>query len=124
MIDVGGGLCQTAGLYEGHLIPSTVNNMHLGGFDLDNYMMSFHQSPGHYALTSTSDRQIAANIKEQHCYVAQDYEKEHESGRRCEESLDIGLLLHLNYGVVQSPRGAIPAVPDQQLLPRSPPICI
>ncbi|XP_070259735.1 actin-related protein T3 [Myotis yumanensis] len=71
----GAGVTQCVPIFEGYCLPHGVQQLHLGGFDLTNYLMSLLKDHG-IILLSATDRRIVTEIKETSCYVAMNYEEE------------------------------------------------
>ena len=75
VIDSGDGVSHTVPVFEGFSLPHAVEKMEIAGRVLTNYLQKLLLEAGH-SFTSASELQIVREIKEELCYVAQDYEAE------------------------------------------------
>ena len=72
----GDGVTMTVPVYEGHSLPHTiVKGSQISGRDITDSMMSLLSQRG-YSFTTTADREIVREIKEQFSYIAEDYDQE------------------------------------------------
>ncbi|CAJ1401494.1 unnamed protein product [Effrenium voratum] len=84
--DSGDGVTHVVPIYEGFLIPHAVGRVNFAGRDLTEYLMKLVQAAG-TSLSTTAEREIARVVKEQCCYVAENFEdemKKAESSGACE----------------------------------------
>ncbi|CAK8995739.1 unnamed protein product [Durusdinium trenchii] len=73
--DSGDGVTHVVPVYEGFLVPHAVGRVHLAGRELTEYVMKLVAEAG-TALSTSAEREIARDIKEKCCYVAENYEAE------------------------------------------------
>merc|ERR1711981_1534584 len=76
--DSGDGVTHTVPVFEGFSLPHAVEKMEIAGRVLTNYLQKLLLEAGH-SFTSAAEIEIVRQIKEELCYVAQNYEEEHET---------------------------------------------
>lgn len=85
VVDSGDGVSHTIPVYEGYMIKHAVNKMSIAGRQLTEFMQKLMIEQGE-EMTSASEFQIVRDIKEEHCYVALDYEAEMEQAQKSSEN--------------------------------------
>lgn len=75
VVESGDGVTNVVPIWYAYTPVSAVFRQNLGGHDVTDYLMKLMISRG-YMFTTSSDREIARDIKEKLSYVALDYEKE------------------------------------------------
>ena len=75
VLDIGDGVCQTVGIYEGHCTFHSVRRQNLSGQDITQYLAELLKSKG-YSFETSIEKDIVRDIKEKQSYIALNYDEE------------------------------------------------
>jgi actin len=87
IMDLGEGVCQTASIVEGYQAPLSPQRLKLGGRDLDVYLAGLLNERGH-TLRTFSEREWVRHMKEEHAYVALDFDAEMQRARSAPHEIE------------------------------------
>ena len=74
VVDCGEGAAHTVPIHEGYAISHAVEEVHMAGFDLTQYLQQLLAKKGHSELLGTGAAEFVQQIKERNCQVAVDYD--------------------------------------------------
>ena len=77
VVDIGDGITKVVPISEGYVITPAIRILDLAGQDITIFLQKILREAG-YRLNSPSEKRILLNIKEDLCYVAQNFEQEKE----------------------------------------------
>jgi actin-related protein len=95
VVDSGDGVTHTVPVYEGFALPHAIQRLDLAGRDLSEYFCKVLFDSG-YNMGSSSEKDIVRQMKEEHCYVAQDIDAELKKAQ--EQPLEIEKIYELPDG--------------------------
>merc|ERR1712226_911955 len=84
VVDAGDGVSHTVPVFEGFSLPHAVERMEIAGRVLTNYLQRLLVEAGN-TFDSASGLQIVRDIKEECCYVAQNWDEEIEAAKKGSE---------------------------------------
>ena len=84
VVDSGDGVTHTIPVYEGYMLKHAIRKMTIAGRMLTEYMQKLMLECGE-EMTSASEFQLVREIKEEHCYVAQEYDSEMDQATKSSE---------------------------------------
>ena len=75
VLDIGEGITKTLPIANGYTYPSAIKRQDIAGYDLTKYLIKLQKRKG-YSYTSSAELEIARDVKEKLCYVADDIDTE------------------------------------------------
>jgi len=75
IVDIGHGSTHHVPIFEGYAFAHSILKTPLGGKDLNDYLMKILLEKG-INLSSNTEKELVKSIKERHCYVSMDFDKE------------------------------------------------
>lgn len=87
VVDAGDGLTSIVAVYAGMSVSHSSAQIELGGSDLTNFLINTLSHQGH-SFNTLIDRDKVQAAKEEHCYVAMDYEQEVERFKASPKSFE------------------------------------
>lgn len=75
-VECGGDRTDVTGVFEGYTLPNSIRNRHYNGNMVTDFLMKVLGEKG-YSFTTVAEREIIRDMKEKLCYVALDFEEEH-----------------------------------------------
>merc|ERR1712039_598374 len=76
VVDSGDGVSHTVPVFEGFSIPHAVEKMEIAGRVLTEWLQKLLVNHAAENFTSSAEKEIVKNIKEELCYVAQNFDEE------------------------------------------------
>mmetsp|Transcript_67017 Transcript_67017/g.143346 ORF Transcript_67017/g.143346 Transcript_67017/m.143346 type:complete len:386 (+) Transcript_67017:59-1216(+) len=76
VVESGDGVTQVVPIFDDFVVPHAVKRLDLGGRDLSDYLTRLLREERGYPFATTAERRAAWDMKEKHCYVAQNFNAE------------------------------------------------
>lgn len=107
VVDSGDGVTHIVVVYDGFSIQHSVGRIDIAGRNLTDYMQKYLTEEGHN-LKSSAEKEIVKDIKENVCYVAQDFKSEMEayekdSNKKADYTLPDGTKIKVGNLAIRTP---------------------
>jgi len=86
VVDSGDGVSHTVPVFEGFSIPHAVEKMEIAGRVLTEWLQKLLVNHAAENFTSSAEKEIVKNIKEELCYVAQNFDEESKAAQGSSEN--------------------------------------
>ena len=86
VVDSGDGVSHTVPVFEGFSIPHAVEKMEIAGRVLTEWLQKLLVNHAAESFTSSAEKEIVKNIKEELCYVAQNFDEESKAAQASSEN--------------------------------------
>merc|ERR1739844_193053 len=86
VVDSGDGVSHTVPVFEGFSIPHAVEKMEIAGRVLTEWLQKLLVNHAAEAFTSSAEKEIVKHIKEELCYVAQNFDEESKAAQTSSEN--------------------------------------
>ena len=86
VVESGDSVTQSCPIFEGYQIPHAVENMNFAGRDLHEWLQKLLINYTSEYFTAACERGIVENIKEELCYVAQNFDEESKAAKGSSEN--------------------------------------
>ena len=104
VVDCGDGVSHTVPIYEGYSMPHAIQRINLAGRDLTDYICKILQE-SKITLTTTAERESAKKIKEDLCYVSNDFaaEVDNFAGKEKQFEMPDGTIVTVHNQMIRCP---------------------
>lgn len=103
-VDCGDGVSHTVPIHEGYSLPHAIQRINLGGRDLTDYICKILQE-SKITLTTTAELESAKKIKEDLCYVLNDFsgEVDNFAGKEKQFEMPDGTIVTVHNQMIRCP---------------------